>query len=111
MPGVHNVFQHKKLIVVALSEPNAVMYSNADLMIMIIANLSEAAATCDSSLCDPFNTPAGYFCSMDSVFGCGLICVDLDVCAPETLPIMIVLEKQRKCQNLSLSVLPRLMDK
>jgi hypothetical protein len=69
------------------------MYSNVILIVMIIANLSEAATTCDSSLCDPLNTPAGYFCSMDSVLGCGLICVDLDVCAPETPPIMIVPEK------------------
>ena len=42
-------------------------------------------ATCDPAICD-ITVPDGFICSLDPTLGCGLICIDLNVCSSAPPP-------------------------
>ena len=52
----------------------------------VMISQTVVASTCDPSLCDPNHPPAGFFCSMDPIIGCGLFCFNPLGCQPHTTP-------------------------
>ncbi len=41
---------------------------------------------CDPAICDPLHTPTGYFCSLEPIMGCGLICHNPAYCTIGDFP-------------------------